>query len=124
MYFEGQGLVLFNIESPLSHVRYLLKDLVNFLKNFKIDNLEEIKKRTKADMIKLAVDRYPRFAAQSRAKEIFVGVQEGAILRAIDNVTETQLESAVERILSNISIGCVGNIDSVPYRDEIQSWAK
>ncbi|GMR50243.1 hypothetical protein PMAYCL1PPCAC_20438, partial [Pristionchus mayeri] len=75
MYFEGEGLIQFHIEAPISYVRFLVKDVVNLLKNFKIDNLKEIKKVAKEKIITMNKTRKPRVAAIERAMEIFAGVE-------------------------------------------------
>ncbi|GMR50224.1 hypothetical protein PMAYCL1PPCAC_20419, partial [Pristionchus mayeri] len=82
-------------EAPLSYVRYVVKDVLNELKTFKIDNLKEIKKRAKANIIIAEQKRQPRFGAVERAIQIFAGVKENAVLNAIDKATESQLEAAV-----------------------------
>ncbi|GMR50242.1 hypothetical protein PMAYCL1PPCAC_20437, partial [Pristionchus mayeri] len=124
MYFEGEGLIQFNIEATPSCVRSMARDVVNILKNFKVDDFEISKNRAKHNILRAEDSRQARFAAVERTIQIFTGVEKDAVLKAIDNVTASQLEAAVERILSNISIGCIGNIDNVPYREEIQSWVK
>ncbi|GMR50239.1 hypothetical protein PMAYCL1PPCAC_20434, partial [Pristionchus mayeri] len=122
LHYEGGGLVHLDIEAPPSCVRDVVKDVVSLLKNCNIDDLKECKKRAKENIIRTEKKIRPSFNAAVRAGEIFAVVEKHAVLNAIDNVTSSQVKAAVERILANISIGCVGNIDSVPCRSEIHNW--
>ncbi|GMR50252.1 hypothetical protein PMAYCL1PPCAC_20447, partial [Pristionchus mayeri] len=75
LYFEGEGLIQFNFNAPMSYVRHLVKEVVYLLKTFKIYNLKEIKKSAKSNMVNTESRRNPRITAADRAKEIFAGVE-------------------------------------------------
>ncbi|GMR50241.1 hypothetical protein PMAYCL1PPCAC_20436, partial [Pristionchus mayeri] len=122
--FEGEGLIQFYVEAPPSRVRDVVQDVVNLLKNFKIDNLEDSKQRAKETLIRADATRHPIGTAVIRSKEILAGVEKNAVIEAIDNVTTSQLEAAVRRILSNITIASLGNSDNIPSRSEIHNWIR
>ncbi|GMR49972.1 hypothetical protein PMAYCL1PPCAC_20167, partial [Pristionchus mayeri] len=115
---EGVGIVHVSVvTSPLS-VENVVKGVVYVLKNFKLDELKESKRRTKHHLLKL-VERPARKSAVARSMEILTGMEQGSVLAALENVSESQVEEAAARFASNLSIAAYGNIENVPHREDI-----
>ncbi|PAV55694.1 hypothetical protein WR25_03623 isoform A [Diploscapter pachys] len=105
------------IVAPVDHIEKAVRNAAQTIKNLKLSNLEAAKRRTVLDLLRASVHSAPQ--SLERTAQIFNSIDDRAILKAVEQVTASDVESAAKRIAAKFSVASYGAINNVPYADTL-----
>ncbi|CAD6188697.1 unnamed protein product [Caenorhabditis auriculariae] len=114
--YADAGLAGVYVVGESNNIREAVKSAAQALKTFKVGDIEVAKKKALNNALRAKAHTDSR--SIERATQVLTA-GEGCYIKAISEVKTSDVEAAAKKIVSKLSIASYGNVDNVPYLDEL-----